>query len=104
VYGVAIDSRFADTALAPVAARSVRKLQSFMNLTYPVVTDDGTLERLGDPERVGAKLPLWVLIDGKGTVIQYKTGTYPIKADEGLSQLDQAILEILKRQKATKAE
>jgi AhpC/TSA family len=104
VYGVAIDSRFADAALAPVAARSVRKLQNFMNLTYPVVTDDGTLERLGDPERVGAKLPLWVLIDGKGTVIQYKTGTYPIKAEEGLSQLDQAILEIIKKQKGTKAD
>jgi hypothetical protein len=104
VYGVAIDARFADSAQAPAAVRSVRKMQNFMNLTYPVVMDDGTLERLGDPERVGAKLPLWVLIDPKGTVVQYKAGHYPIKADEGLSQLDQAILTLIKQQKAAKAD
>jgi alkyl hydroperoxide reductase subunit AhpC len=103
VYGVAIDPRFTDTAQAPAALRSVRKLQSFMNLTYPVVLDNGTLERLGDPERVGAKLPLWVLIDPKGTVVQYKVGNYVIKADQGLAQLDQAILALVKQQRTTKA-
>ncbi|HET6326010.1 MAG TPA: TlpA disulfide reductase family protein [Planctomycetaceae bacterium] len=103
VYGVAIDSRLSEAAQAPAALRSIRKLQSFMNLTYPVVLDNGTLERLGDPERVGAKLPLWVLIDGKGTVVQYKVGNYVIKADEGLSQLDQAILALIKQQRTTKA-
>jgi hypothetical protein len=103
VYGVAIDSRIADRGQLPAVARSVRKLQSFMNLTYPVVVDDGTLEKLGDPERVGAKLPLWVLIDPKGTVVQYKVGNYAIKADEGLSQLDQAILDLIKKQKAETA-
>jgi alkyl hydroperoxide reductase subunit AhpC len=103
VYGVAIDPRFADAAQAPVALRSVRKLQSFMNLTYPVVLDNGTLERLGDPERVGAKLPLWVLIDPKGNVVQFKVGNYAIKADEGLWQLDQAILALIKQQRTTKA-
>jgi hypothetical protein len=104
VYGVAIDPRFADTAQAPAALRSVRKLQNFMNLTYPIVLDNGTLERLGDPERVGAKLPLWVLIDPKGTVVQYKVGNYVIKADEGLAQLDQAILSLVKQQRTTKAD
>jgi peroxiredoxin len=103
VYGVAIDSKSADRGQLPAVARSVRKLQSFMNLTYPVVVDDGTLEKLGDPERVGAKLPLWVLIDPKGTVVQYKVGNYVIKADEGLSQLDQAILDLIKKQKAETA-
>ena len=103
VYGVAIDPRFADPAQAPAVLRSIRKLQSFMNLTYPVVLDNGTLERLGDPERVGAKLPLWVLIDPKGTVVQYKVGNYVIKADEGLAQLDQAILALVKQQRTTKA-
>jgi hypothetical protein len=102
VYGVAIDSRLADTAQAPAAARSVRKLQNFMNLTYPVVKDDGTLERLGDPERVGAQLPLWVLIDPKGTVVQYKVGNYAIKAEEGLSQLDQAVLTLVKQRRAAR--
>ncbi len=98
VYGVAIDPRLSEPAQAQAALRSIRKLQSFMNLTYPVVLDNGTLERLGDPERVGAKLPLWVLIDPKGTVVQYKVGNYVIKADEGLSQLDQAILTLIKQQ------
>src|SRR6202044_4263439 len=36
VYGVAIDSRITDPAQAPAAVRSVRKMQNFMNLTYPV--------------------------------------------------------------------
>jgi hypothetical protein len=104
VYGVVVDPRLADSAQAPAAVRSARKLQSFMNLTYPLVRDDGTLDKLGDPERVGAKLPLWVLIDPQGNVSQYKVGTYPIKADEGLSQLDQAVLAIIKKQRATKAD
>jgi len=44
-----------------------------------------------------------VLIDPKGTVVQYKVGNYVIKADEGLSQLDQAILDLIKKQKAETA-
>ena len=104
VYGVAVEPRLSDATQAPAAVRSVRKLQSFMNLTYPVVVDDGTLEKLGDPERVGAKLPLWVLIDAKGTVVQYKVGNYAIKADEGLSELDKAVLALIRKQKAAKAD
>lgn len=102
VYGVAVDARLANPTEAPAAVRSIRKLHSFMNLTYPVVMDAGTLERLGDPERVGAKLPLWVLIDPQGTVVQFKVGTFAIKSEQGLSQLDEAILAIIKKQKAAK--
>jgi hypothetical protein len=102
VYGVAVDSRLSNPTEAPAAVRSIRKLHSFMNLTYPVVRDAGTLERLGDPERVGAKLPLWVLIDPQGTVVQFKVGTFAIKSEQGLSQLDEAILAIIKKQKAAK--
>jgi len=103
IYGVAVDSRFGDAGQAPAAIASVRKLTSFMNLTYPVVMDDGTLERLGDPERVGARLPLWVLIDPKGTVVEYKVGHYSIKPDEGLTQLDTAIVGLLRKQRAERA-
>jgi hypothetical protein len=103
VYGVAIDPRLAVASQSPVVARAVRKLESFMNLSYPVVFDDGTLEKLGDPERVGGHLPLWVLIDPQGTVVAYKAGNYPVKPDEGLADLDQAILALIKKERAAKA-
>ena len=74
-----------------------------MNLGYPLVLDDGSLlDKFGDPERVGAKLPLWVLIDPKGTVVEYKVGNYDIKADEGLSQLDKSVSALLRKQRAKK--
>ncbi len=41
VYGVAVDRRLADKSLAPTVLRSIKKLQSFMNLSYPVTIDGG---------------------------------------------------------------
>ena len=62
--------------------------------------DDGTLlEKFGDAERIGAKLPLWVLIDASGTVVEYKVGHYDIKADEGLAQLDKVVLRLIRKQR-----
>jgi len=100
VYGVAVDRRLADGAQSGSVLRSVKKLQEFMNLTYPIATDDGTiLEKFGDPERIGAKLPLWVLIDPAGTVVEYKVGNYEIKADSGLSELDKKITTLIRKQR-----
>ena len=100
VYGVAVDRRLADKTQAPAILRSIKKLQDFMNLSYPLAIDDGTLlEKFGDPERVGAKLPLWVLIDRSGTVVEYKVGNYDIKADTGLSQLDKKVLALIRKQR-----
>jgi hypothetical protein len=100
VYGIAVDRRLSDGAQAGSALRSVKKLQEFMNLTYPVTTDDGTiLEKFGDPERVGAKLPLWVLIDPAGIVVKYKVGNYEIKGDSGLSELDKKISALIRKQR-----
>jgi peroxiredoxin len=100
VYGVAVDRRLADGAQTGRVLRSVKKLQEFMNLTYPIATDDGTiLEKFGDPERIGAKLPLWVLIDPAGTVVEYKVGNYEIKADSGLSELDKKITTLIRKQR-----
>ncbi len=97
VYGVAVNRAHGDPAPA-AAARSVRKLQSFMNLSYPLALDDGTLlDKFGAPERFGAKLPLWVLIDPAGNVVEYKVGHYDIKADEGLSQLDKSVLKLIRK-------
>jgi alkyl hydroperoxide reductase subunit AhpC len=104
VYGVAVDRRLADKTQAPAVLRSIKKLQGFMNLSYPLAIDDGTLlEKFGDPERVGAKLPLWVLIDPSGTVVEYKVGHYDIKAETGLSQLDKKVIGLIRTQRANRA-
>jgi hypothetical protein len=101
VYGVAVDGRLADKETSASAVRSVRKLQSFMNLSYPLTVDDGTLlAKFGDPQRVGAKLPLWVLIAPDGTIAAYKVGLYDIKADEGLKELDAAVVKLIQKNRA----
>lgn len=101
VYGVAVDQRFTDPSLRGAALRQARKLREFMNISYPITTDDGTLlKKFGDPQRVGAKLPLWVLIAPDGKITHYHAGFYDIKPEEGLKQLDAAIVELIKQQRA----
>jgi hypothetical protein len=97
VYGIAVDKGTAAAGENSAILRSIRKLQSFMNLSYPLVLDDGVLlDKFGDPERVGAKLPLWVLIGPTGNVVEYKVGTYDVKGNEGLRHLDRTIVGLLK--------
>lgn len=94
VYGVAVDVRFADKAQQQQAHRSVGKLKSFMNLGYQLAADDGDLiAQFGDPRRVGAKLPLWVVIGADGKVVHYSVGFYKINPDEGLRELDEAVVK-----------
>ncbi len=100
IYGVAVDSRFADRTKTTAALRSVRKLKSFMNLSYPITRDDGSLLRtFGDPRRVDAKLPLWVVLDHSGKVRLYKTGFYKIRPDEGLRPLDSLLIKLIREQR-----
>lgn len=100
VYGVAVDVRFADKAQAQQAHRSVSKLKSFMNLAYPLAADDGDLiAEFGDPRRVGAKLPLWVVIGADGKVAHYSAGFYKINPDEGLRELDEVIVKAIQQAK-----
>jgi len=97
VIGVATNESFADPAKTPGALRSVRKLREFMNLGYPIATDDGTLVvKFGDPRKLGAKLPLWVVIDPDGKIAHYHVGYYAIKPDEGLRPLDEAVMKQIK--------
>lgn len=101
VLGVAVDARFADPAQSRAAARSVSKFREFMNVGYPLVTDGGALlAQFGDPRAVGADLPLWIVIGHDGIITHYKVGAYNIQPDEGLRELDAAVVEGLKRQKA----
>lgn len=102
IYGVAIDPRLTSEDNYAEAIRDVRKLSRFMNLSYTVTADDGSLLReFGDPRRVGAELPLWVLIDPEGKIAHYKVGFYEVKADEGLKELDERIVELIRAQRDT---
>lgn len=97
VYGVAVDSRLGDKSKSAAALKSIRKLKSTMNLGYPVTLDDGSLlKRFGDPRKVDAKLPLWVVIDAKGSVRHYKTGFYQIRPNEGLRPLDVLLIKLIR--------
>jgi len=101
IYGVAVDERFGEAAQAPAAARQARKFIETMNLSYPVTSDAGALlEKFGDPRRVGAKLPLWVVIGGDGKVAHYKAGYYEINPDEGLKKLDESLIDLIRKQRA----
>ena len=85
--------------------RSVKKLREFMNLGYPIATDSGeVLEMFGDPRELDATLPLWVVIGADGKVVNYKVGFYRIKADEGLRQLDEQLIQLIRanRKKTSK--
>lgn len=98
VIGVAVDSRITDPAQKSAALRSIRKLQQFMNLSYELLLDDGSaLADLGDPRKLNAKLPLWVVVGADGAITHYKAGLYEMQPDEGLRQLDEAVLEAVKK-------
>ena len=101
VFGVAVDGRIAETGSATAAVKSIQKLKSFMNLAYPIAVDDGKLlARFGDPTRHGAKLPLWVVIGPDGNVAHFHAGFYKINPDEGLQELDELLVKLIREQKA----
>ena len=94
IFGVAVDERFGQEQSALTAAKSVGRLKSFMNLSYPLAGDDGKLlKRFGDPRESNAKLPLWVVIGADGKIAHYHSGLYTINNDEGLKELDQKLIE-----------
>ncbi len=103
VYGVAVSDRGAESGQRNAAVRQIRKLTEFMNLSYPIVIDDGTLlSKFGDPRRLGAKLPVWVVIGPDSKVAHYHTGFYEIARNEGLRELDEVLVELIKQRRAAK--
>jgi hypothetical protein len=105
IIGVAVDTRFADPAQFAAAARPVRKLQEFMNLGYKLAVDDGGLvKQWGDPPALGGRLPLWLVVGHDGVILHYQPGLYALKPDEGLKELDAAIIAALKRQRGATAD
>jgi peroxiredoxin len=102
IVGVAVDERFGDAGRVPTAIRDVNKFKGFMNLSYPIATDDGSLlAKFGDPRRVGAKLPLWVVITPDQKIAYYQAGLYKVNTDEGLKELDDFLIGKI-REKAGK--
>lgn len=100
VIGINVDERFSTPQQTPAANRSMKGLLEFMKVGYDVATDDGTiLAEFGDPRTVNAPLPLWLVIGHDGVITHYHAGIYDIKPDEGLKELDDAVVEAVRRQK-----
>jgi len=98
VYGVAVDGRLKDERERRAALVGIRKLKSFMNLTYPLVLDGGeAIKALGDPRIVGATLPLVVVVGPNGQIVHYHVGYYDVDRQEGLKELDAAVSGALKK-------
>ncbi|HTI49970.1 MAG TPA: redoxin domain-containing protein [Planctomycetaceae bacterium] len=103
VYGIAVDGRLGDEQAASPALKSIQRLRQFMNLSYPIAVDDGKIiAKFGDPRKYGAKLPLWVVIDAEGKIAHYQAGFYKINPDEGLQQLDEVLVKLIREQKDKK--
>ncbi|MBI1348548.1 redoxin family protein [bacterium] len=101
ILGVAVDARFADPTTQAAGRRAARKFQEFMNVSFPIVADGGSLlESFGNPQALGATLPLWVVIGHDGVITHYQVGYYDLNPDEGLRELDAAVVSALKREKA----
>jgi peroxiredoxin len=98
VFGVTVSESAEDDAPKRAAA-SARKLKAFMNLSYPILVDDGELlKRLGDPRQAGGRLPLFLVIGKDGKIAEYRAGMYDVKTNEGLAELDGVVGKALKVQ------
>lgn len=98
LYGVAVNGRLADAETRGAAERSVKKLKAFMNLSYPVLLDSGSLlKQFGDPRVAGGNLPLFVVIGPDAKIIHYHVGHYEVHQDEGLRELDEVVLKALEK-------
>jgi len=80
--------------------RAARKLSEFMNLTYPIGHDDGTLlETFGDPRDAKGQLPLWVVLTADGKVAHYHAGFYEVDAAQGLKELEAVLAGLIRATK-----
>lgn len=69
----------------------------FMNLTYPVAYDDGSLLRaVGDPRDTNGRLPLWIVLSAEGRVLHYHAGYYEIDPAKGLQELDGVLTSLIR--------
>jgi hypothetical protein len=96
LLGIVVPESNTDETTPRAQAASARKLQAFMNLSYPIAVDDGSLlKALGDPRVGGGRLPLFVVVGPDGKIAEYHAGTYEVKASEGLVELDAIVGKLL---------
>jgi peroxiredoxin len=89
VVGVSTNVDLQSTENLARGKRAARKIAEFMNLSYPIGYDDGSLlKALGDPRDQRGQLPLWVVISPEGRILHYYAGFYEIDAAQGLRELD----------------
>ena len=50
----------------------------------------------GQAGQAGAKLPLWVVIGPDGKVAHYHVGLYKVNSDEGLKELEETLIRVIK--------
>ncbi len=96
ILGVHVDERLAEEDTRRGSVASARKLKAFMNLSYPIVLDDGELlKKLGDPRSAGGKLPVFFVIGRDGSILEYHAGLYDVKPEAGLVELDALVKKAL---------
>lgn len=96
VLGVHVDAQADESGPRPASLAAARRLKQFMNLSYPVVVDEGKLlQRLGDPRPSGGALPLFVVVGKDGKVVEYHCGLYEVKPQQGLAELDALVARLL---------
>ncbi|QDU97454.1 TlpA family protein disulfide reductase [Lignipirellula cremea] len=94
VYGVCVNPDAIDSPRKVEA--SAKKFKTFMNLSYPVLIDQGdVIRKFGDPRVAGVDLPLFVVIDPAGKVSHYFVGEYEVSRDRGLDALNEAISQAI---------
>ena len=97
VVGVSTNPDLQSTENLNRGRRSVRKLSEFMNLSYPVGHDDGTLlKAFGDPRDTRGQLPLWIVLNADGKVAHYHAGFYEVDAAQGLKDLEAVLAELIR--------
>ena len=97
VVGVSTNPDLQSTENLNRGRRSVRKLSEFMNLSYPVGHDDGTLlKTFGDPRETRGQLPLWIMLNADGKVAHYHAGFYEVDAAHGLKDLEVVLAELIR--------
>lgn len=72
--------------------RSARQVAEFMNLSYPILYDDGQLQKQCDPTSAATNdSPVWIVLDATGRVVHYHQGFYEVDGKRGLKELADAI-------------
>ena len=89
VIGISTNPDFHTAENLNRGRRSARKLSEFMNLSYPIGHDDGSLlKSFGDPRDTRGQLPLWIVLSPEGKVAHYHAGFYEVDTAQGLKELE----------------